>query len=408
MIEQPPHPARAVDAEGRSMASGVSRRVLSLTTTLMFVASGVGIGSPAYADKIRDDQWHLKYLKIADAHRLSQGEGVIVAVVDGGVDNAHEDLRRNVLTGTDVVTGGNGNGFGDLDGHGTGMAGLIAAHGHGANGADGMLGIAPKAKILPIRIDTTPDELTGSTDAFAIAVDYAIKRKAKIMSVSLSGMNGVVALEAVQKAQRAGILVVAGAGNKPDDLLVAGPANLPGVLAVGATDQDGDLWARSTTGREVALAAPGVNIASTSRVDAAKNTKYRKGTGTSDSTAIVSGVAALVWSKYPDLTASEVAWRLTSTATDKGAPGRDQDYGYGIVNPVAALAPDVTPSPKPTQSPSFKPVEPGNESADTSTDGDGHRTHWLLGGLGLLTLVAVVATATVLIARRHRNDPSEQ
>lgn len=390
------------------MAFGVSRRVLSLTTTLIVTATIVGIGSPAYADKIRDDQWHLQYLRIAEAHKISQGEGVIVAVIDTGVDNTHEDLRNNILPGTDVIAGGNGNGWGDADGHGTGMAGLIAAHGHGVNGADGMLGIAPKAKILPIRIGTKAADKMGGEDALLLGVQFAIRSGAKIISMSLSGANATFALQAEREARAAGVLMIAAAGNKPADLFLAGPANLPGVIAVGATDSDGVLGTFSMTGREVALTAPGVNIATTSRVDAGKGTKYRKANGTSDSTAIVSGVAALVWSKFPDLTASEVAWRLTTTAADKGAPGRDQEYGFGIIDPVAALTADVAASPQPSPEPTF-----GTAGTDAPTElpdreGLAVAARWLLAGVCLLVLAAVGVTTLLLVRRRRAAVPKNE
>jgi subtilisin family serine protease len=121
-------------------------------------------------------------------------------------------------------------------------------------------------------------------------------------------------------------------------VLPALPAAYDGVVAVGATDQDGNVASVTITGNAMVLSAPGTRIVSTDAVGG-----YRIADGTSDATAIVAGAAALVRSKYPNLSAKEVVHRLTATATDKGPPGRDPQYGYGIVNIVAALTSDVPP-----------------------------------------------------------------
>ena len=106
---------------------------------------------PAAADSIRDREWHLNYLNVTAAQVQSQGDGVVVAVVDTGVNGNHPDLAGNVLPGVDVSGAGAPNGQQDTDGHGTAMASLIAGHGHGTGNGDGVLGIAPQAKIFPVR-----------------------------------------------------------------------------------------------------------------------------------------------------------------------------------------------------------------------------------------------------------------
>src|SRR2546430_290346 len=137
----------------RSGARGHRDRSVTRRATRFLAAVACGFATvmlaapPAAADSIRDRQWHLKYLNIDAAHAVSQGDGVVVAVVDSGVNGNHPDLAGNVLNGVDVSGTGAPNGLEDRDGHGTAMAGLIAGHGHG-NG-DGVLGIAPHAKIFP-------------------------------------------------------------------------------------------------------------------------------------------------------------------------------------------------------------------------------------------------------------------
>jgi type VII secretion-associated serine protease mycosin len=352
-------------------------------------ATGLGFGAMARAaDHIRDGQWHLAYLKVPDAHAISQGEGITVAVVDSGIDQDHPDLVGNVLPGLDVVAGGDGTGWGDADGHGTGMAGLIAAHGHGAGNVDGALGLAPKAKILPIRINTGSG--MGDGTALALAVDEAVKRGAKIISVSIN--STAHSYDAVQRAIAAGVIVVASTGNQPREFFIGDPAAYPGVVAVGAVGKDGTIADVSVRGPAVALVAPGVDIVSTSY-----EAGYRIGTGTSPSTAIVSGAAALVWSKYPWLTSTQVVDHLTSTATDRGAPGRDTEYGFGVLDVLNALTtPPVTASPTGTAiqaqtAPIVAPREPGRSVLALL----------VIGGIG----AAVLVVAVIVVVLRSRRRP---
>ncbi|MCL7458905.1 S8 family serine peptidase [Micromonospora sp. MSM11] len=351
---------------------------------------------PFGVDRIRGDQWHLRYLKVTQAHLITRGEGVVVAVPDTGV-YAHPDLRNNLLTGTDVIAGGSGNGQQDLNGHGTGMAGLIAAHGRPLS--KGALGVAPKAKILPI-MSSSADNL-GDADDLALAIEIAITEGADVISVSSGGGTSPRLTQAVRKALASNIVVVAGAGNLPNDRTVAYPAREPGVVAVGGIDRGGRHAAISVTGAEVDIVAPAVDIYSTS-VDG----KYRKGTGTSDSTAIVAGAAALIRSRYPYLPASEVSHRLTATAIDKGPPGRDDEYGHGVIDLVAALTADVPPlgfgsatasAPTPTAVTTTAVAEPADDGNIAAT------------ARGLVTLGVIVAAggAWAFVARRRRRgaDP---
>ncbi|MGK5517948.1 type VII secretion-associated serine protease mycosin [Micromonospora sp. URMC 107] len=349
---------------------------------------------PHGVDRIRGDQWHLRYLKVDQAHQVTRGEGVIVAVPDTGVD-PHPDLHKNLLVGTDVIPGGSGSGQQDRNGHGTGMAGLIAAHGRSSNA--GALGIAPKAKILPI-MSSSANNL-GDADDLALGIEFAVSKGADVISISSGGDTSPRLTQAVKKALALDVVVVAGSGNIPTDRTVAYPAREPGVIAVGGIDQAGRHAPISVTGTEVDLTAPAVDIYSTS-IDG----KYRKGTGTSDSTAIVAGAAALIRSKYPYLPASEVAHRLTATAIDKGAPGRDDEYGHGVIDLVAALTADVPPLGFGSATASAPAASTTTAVAEPAGDGDGGATT-----RGLVTLGVIVAAggAWTFIARRRRrgDDP---
>ncbi|MFC8846089.1 MULTISPECIES: type VII secretion-associated serine protease mycosin [unclassified Micromonospora] len=348
------------------------------------------------AARIRADQWHLRYLNVAQAHRMSRGQGITIAVPDTGVD-PHPDLRGNLLSGIDILPGGKGNGGLDLDSHGTSMAGLIAAHGRGGN--IGALGIAPEAKILPIF--SSPPNGDGEPDALAQGIEYAIARGVDVISISSGGSSSQRLTQAVKRASASNIVIIAAAGNAPEDARVTYPASEEGVIAVSGTDRDGKHAAISVAGAEVDLAAPAVDIYSTSY-----GGKYSKGTGTSSATAIVAGAAALVRSKYPDLPASEVVHRLTATAVDKGPPGRDDEYGYGVIDLVAALTADVPPvgfesatadAPDAT-GPTTTAVA---ESTDEGDDGSTAR------GLATLGVIVAAAGAWALVARRRRlsDDP---
>ncbi|MFG1868976.1 type VII secretion-associated serine protease mycosin [Micromonospora arborensis] len=352
-----------------------------------------GSPDPTGADLVRKDQWHLGYLKIAEAQKISRGKGVVVAVPDTGVA-PHPDLLNNLLTGTDIISGGRGDGQQDESSHGTGMAGLIAAHGQPGN--VGALGIAPESSILPIRTSQTDQD--GNSDNLANGIEFAVAHDAAVISISSVAGPNTRLQRAVEMAVQANVIVVAGVGNKPRDQFVSFPAAYPGVIAVGGVDQSGNSASFSVTGPEIDVVAPAVDIYSTS-IDG----KYRKGTGTSDATAIVAGAAALIRSKYPYLPAREVAHRLTATAVDKGAPGRDDEYGYGVIDLVAALTADVPPL-------GFESVSAPAGAGSTTTAGalpgdeGGGATARGLATLGVI-LAAGVGWAVVARRRRRGDDP---
>ncbi|BCL15639.1 type VII secretion-associated serine protease mycosin [Micromonospora sagamiensis] len=357
---------------------------LALAATIVLPAT------PAHADRIRDDQWHLRFLNVAEAHRITQGEGVVVALPDTGVD-PHPDLRNNLLPGTDIIAGGSGDGRRDRNSHGTTMAGLIAAHGRGTSGA---LGIAPAAKILPI---VSSLDKQGTADHLAAAIDHALQQGADVISISSVGGSSTRLQRAIDAALQANVIIVAAAGNQPHDFVVGYPARHPAVIAVGGVDREGRHAAVSVTGREIDVVAPATDIYSTSY-----DNKYARGSGTSSATAIVAGAVALIRARYPDLSATEVVHRLTATAVDKGAPGRDDEYGYGVIDLVAALTADVPPlDAQPSTASASADAAPTTTAAGPGSDDDGV-VGWLLATGGLAALGGGAAWA--LAARRRRRD----
>nr|WP_244298906.1 S8 family serine peptidase [Micromonospora cremea] len=362
---------------------------MALVATLLPAGSFV---APSDADLVRGDQRHLAFLRIQQVHSVSQGARVVVAVPDTGVD-PHPDLRENLLGGTDVIPGGSGDGRQDRDSHGTSMAGLIAAHGRPNN--RGALGIAPKAEILPI-LDTPPDG-QGDPDALAAGIEFAVARGADVISISAVAGASVRLQQALKVAQDANIVVVAAAGSRPTDASVRYPATEKGVIAVGGIDRAGRHAAVSVTGPEVDVVAPAVDIYSTSY-----DGKYSKGTGTSSATAIVAGAAALIRSKYPYLPAQEVAHRLTATAIDKGPPGRDDEYGYGVIDLVAALTADVPPLGFESAS-----APAGGGPTATARAQPGHDDGAAVRGLATLGVIVAAGVGWALLVRRRRrgDDP---
>jgi type VII secretion-associated serine protease mycosin len=349
--------------------------------------------SPARADWVRDKQWYLSSLKISQVHAITEGAGVTVAVVDTGVE-AHPDLRDNLLRGTDVLPGASDNGQVDHSGHGTAMAGIIAAH--GKSPGDGLLGIAPKAKILPVK-DEKPGNIGGSA-VIGTGIAWAAEHGAKVINVSLSTGPSLSLSSAIATAAAKDSVVVAASGNKSRFLQFGNPAAMPGVLAVGSTDRSGKPASFTVTGPQMQICAPGVDI-ETGRLKGS----YAVSSGTSESTAVVSGAVALVRAKFPQLSAQEVIHRLTATATDVGKPGRDDECGYGELNIVKALTADVPPlAATPSAGASSAAPTPTAPVAAPDTDPAGNSTPLIAGVVAAVLLVG--GLVAFLVVRRRKTS----
>jgi type VII secretion-associated serine protease mycosin len=311
--------------------------------------------TPALAaiPKPRSEQWWLRQWRVEKSiWPLSQGRGVTVALLDGGVEADLPDLAGRILPGGDTLGGGT-NGLKDLDArqHGTNLAGMIVARGH----ETGLVGIAPESQILSIRMNNQTIG-SGSQENMAKAIRWAIRQRVKVINISLAGESDTGLLcdperqAAVDEALQNDVVVVAGAGNNRHERNVPlQPAACPGVLAVGSVDTKGKPDHYSQPQPYVAVAAPGVEIASLS-FDAAAPKGYIEEhiRGTSFATALISGVVALVRSRYPQMPAREVLRRITATAKDVAPRGRDIKTGFGIVRPYEALTarlPAGTPNP---------------------------------------------------------------
>ncbi|MFI5932446.1 type VII secretion-associated serine protease mycosin [Actinoplanes sp. NPDC051494] len=295
---------------------------------------GPHLDEPVVGDTVRAEQWHLKTLDVAGAWVYSSGEGVTVAVIDSGVDADHVDLKGQVLKGLDLVDPG-GDGDTDLVGHGTTVSAIIAGRG---DDDEGVVGIAPKARILPVRV---LDRENRYDDAMIVAkgVRWAVDNGARVINLSLGGNGSSPALAAaLDYAFAKDVVVVACTGNlsASTSTNVWYPAREPGVIAVAGMEKDGNvLWSGSITGRETVVTAPATQLVG------ARPDGYWRVQGTSFAAPMVSGTAALIRSRWPTMSAGEVVNRILKTAKDRGQPGRDDQYGYGMVDPAGALTAEV-------------------------------------------------------------------
>jgi type VII secretion-associated serine protease mycosin len=279
-----------------------------------------------------------------EAWQTTRGEGITVAVLDTGVEADHPDLAGNVLTGTDLVGFGAGEGDRSWAQHGTAMASIIAGHGHGPGDADGVMGIAPEAKILPVRVILEDgDPARGRArktrgNALAQGIRWAADHGADVINLSLGDDSASAHPEraedeAVQYALKKGAVVVASAGNggeKGDH--ISYPAAYPGVIAATAVDRYGTRASFSTRRWYATVSAPGVDV-----VIAYPDHRYYEGWGTSAASAFVSGAVALVKAAHPGLTPAQIKKLLEDTARDAPSGGRDDSRGFGFVDPAAAI-----------------------------------------------------------------------
>ncbi|MFD2799801.1 type VII secretion-associated serine protease mycosin [Prauserella oleivorans] len=284
--------------------------------------------------------WAQRTLDAGRVREHGTGAGVVVAVIDSGVDADHPQLRApgTVLRGQDFFLVGDLPGSFDCVSHGTAVASIIAAR--PADGV-GFAGLAPDATILPVRVSDRDVAADGDGQAIdpevlARGIWYAADQGADVINLSVAGgLDNRFVRDAIRHARAEDVVVVAAVGNAQQGTApgpVTYPAGYDGVLGAGAVDMAGTRLPSSQIGPQVDLVAPGGGVLAAAR---AGGHQYRD--GTSFAAPFVSATAALVRSAYPELSADEVAARILATATP--APGgRDSAaYGAGLVNPYRAL-----------------------------------------------------------------------
>jgi thermitase len=272
-------------------------------------------------------QWYLPKIQAPDAWSITTGTSeVLVAAIDSGVEASHPDLKSRLTSGWNFLTGDSNTG--DEVGHGTGVAGIIAA---ASDNGVGVAGLNWSARVLPLVVVGMSESATYSDIASAIV--YAADHGARIVNVSLGGANSSVTLQtAVDYAWNRGVLIFAAAMNATSSTRNY-PAACDHVAAIAATDGADNLAFFSNYGDWITLSAPGTSILTT-----AIGSGYGYENGTSFSSPIAAGVAALVLAVDPALSNTDVLDILKSTADDLGEPGRDNRFGWGRINAYRAVA----------------------------------------------------------------------
>lgn len=314
--------ARSVDAVVRELVAGGNVKAAQRNNIfrLQQTAAAKPEGDPA--------QYALAKMRLPEAHQLSVGADVTVAVIDSGIDVAHPELA-GVISGTfDALNNGEGPHL-----HGTSIAGVIAAHAR-------LMGTAPSAHLLAIRaFGAQKSGAESNTFVVLKSLNYALSKNAQIINMSFAGPHDPAMERGLAAAAAKGIVLVAAAGNAGAKSPPLYPAADPNVIAVSATDQSDKLFAQSNRGSYVAIAAPGVDILSP-----APDGKYQMSSGTSLSAAFISGLAALMIARNPDISAADIRSTLMSTARDLGPKGRDDQFGAGQADAFSAVS-AVTPAP---------------------------------------------------------------
>jgi subtilisin family serine protease len=302
-----PDVIRALEAEGVVTAAQPNYRF-----TLQQSRSPADAAPPQYA---------LAKLRLPQAHRFATGEGVLVAVIDSGIDLSHPEIAGRVAGSLDLTDAGE-----PADIHGTAMAGAIIARGR-------LTGVAPGARILAIRaFDARDGKREATTLMILRALDWAVTGGARVVNMSFAGPKDPEITRGIAAARQRGVVLIAAAGNAGPKSPPLFPAADPNVIAVTATDAQDKLLPVAIRGAHVGVAAPGVDI-----LGPAPGGGYQLSSGTSIAAAHVSGIAALLIAHRAGLSSAAVRKSLLSTATDLGPPGRDDQFGAGLADAHRAI-----------------------------------------------------------------------
>ncbi len=339
--------------------------------------TNVELDSKVYAlDTELDNSWGVKRIGAGVVHDSgNKGAGVKVAIIDTGLDYTHPDLGANYAGGYDFVNDDNNPMDDDITyGHGTHVAGIIAA----LDNDFGVVGVAPEASLYALK--ALNSEGVGYVSDVIFAIQWATdpdgdgsaNDRLDIINMSLGADRGNIFFKwACNLAYRDGLLLVAAAGNYG---AVCYPAAYSSVVAVSATDEEDNLASFSSTGSQVELAAPGDNIYSTYL-----NNEYKTLGGTSMASPHVVGTAALVWADKPGWSNKKVRAQLQNTADDLGVPGRDSQYGYGLVNAAKAAGVE-SPPPKYDLTVDILPEAAETDGASTAPATGTHTDYAAAGG----------------------------
>lgn len=378
-------------------------------------AAGTGC-RPGDVQLVEQSPPALDQLQADLAWTLTRGAGVLVAVVDSGVDAANPHLTDALAGGIDLVGDGLGaNGYADLHGHGTAVAGTIAARGIAGSG---VVGLAPEARLLSVRVFASDDEKTReagfgpSAPRLADGIRAAADAGAQVVAVAMSSpADDPAIVDAVAYARARGSLVVASGGNATGDAGARYPAAAPGALGVTAVDAAGNGTAATTHGPHVRVAAPGQQVL-TSAVGAGDCVYAQQEPRASFATGYAAAAAALVAAAHPDETPDRWAYRLEATAARPDPDHRDDAIGWGVVQPYEAivLVPDasIRGPVDPATGATPAPVRPAVAAPQVRASQD----PWAPArGTGALVTVLALSAAGVLgavvVLRTRRTEPAQ-
>jgi membrane-anchored mycosin MYCP len=401
--------------------------VACATISALVCAPGGGASASVLADPcvetptfIADAPLAIGTLEAEKVWAHATGKGVLVAVVDSGIDIDNPHLSDVVVGGTNLVGDGtNGSGYTDIEGHGTAVAGLIAAQ---RVEGSGVIGLAPDARLLSVRVFRGTDDESvkagfGPTPSrLARGIRYAADHGADIINVSLSvtGESGELA-DAIDFAAARGSLVVASAGNRGTSKIqtdgVRYPAGYDTVLGVAATNNLGVVTSDSIHGPQVGVAAPGFTVLTTA--SRGRDCSYANDEpSTSFATGYTSAAAALIAEEFPNESAAEWKYRLEASAVRALPDSRDDVSGWGVINPLGALELVPGASTRGPASPFTQSTGSAHAGGATSvdlaeTDRSADVTRYTMIMI-LIGAAAVLGTVgAILVLRRHRRTTTD-
>jgi hypothetical protein len=400
----------------KAIAAGLAASCVAMSTA-----------GPALADAVRNNEWWLSSLHVTQAWLSTKGTGVTIAVLSTGVDTNQPDLAGSVTTGRDFTGSGRAAGGPFWGVNGTAVASLIAGHGHGTKNADGIIGVAPEAKILSVRVTLENNDplLTNATTvaalpmAIARGIRYAVRHGAQVIDLPLdpaavaadnaAAKGGTSAVTGGSPAERAavafalrkGIVLVAPAGDGgagPDTINY--PAAYPGVISVGAFNQTFTKAPFTSTRPYVTLTGPGNGV-----IAANGPTAYAKLKSTTAASAVVAGIAALIRAQFPTMTPAQVETALTSSTVFHPKGGRRTGSGFGTVDAAAALTAAAKLNAAPSSGASAaNPTPPTAPKVKVHATSLWDALRYPVLGLAALLLIAVIVLITVRTRQRRRLD----
>ncbi|HEX3488695.1 MAG TPA: S8 family serine peptidase [Streptosporangiaceae bacterium] len=408
----------------------------------------VAASAPALADQTRHQQWWLSKLSVSQAWRASRGKGITVAVLSDGINSQHADLARSVTVGPDY-TNTNETASTYVGLQGTPIASLIAGHGSGPGGASGIIGVAPQARILSVRVtldvrDPALDSATTGADlpgAIANGIRYAVHHGAQVIDLPLDPgepdpvqvaalpipngsnattppqLNGINAAAggsteeaaAVAYALRHKVVLIAPAGDNANGTDAANyPAAYRGVISVGGFGQKFVLAPYSNRQSYVTLTAPGEDVIAANAAGG-----YQPVNSTTAASAIASGVAALIRSRFPQLSVAQVRHAMTSSTVFRSIHGMKDGAGFGTLNAERALsAAAATAAPASTRAGSGSlPLARPPAPAAPTVQSDALKPRVLRAGLyagGVLVILLLLIVAYAVLRRRRKPEQASQ